>query len=132
MLWTKQQQDILDHFISEIKNIRWFQTAGQPSEQYMVVDSVWEACDTYGKQMCEVWGKNSENIEEESLKNFPMHKSMPYSKRSVWLSGTKFTKLFAIWKIKSERKPEKINPDWKMKYSTSSNATRPGQLSNGF
>ena len=34
----------------------------------MVVDSVWEACDTYGKQMCEVWGKNSENIEEESLK----------------------------------------------------------------
>ncbi len=68
MLWTKQQQDILDRFISEIKNIRWFQTAGQPSEQYMVVDSVWEACDTYGKQMCEVWGKNSENIEEESLK----------------------------------------------------------------
>ena len=68
MLWTKQQQDILDHFISEIKNIRWFQTTGQPSEQYMVVDSVWEACDTYGKQMCEVWGKNSENIEEESLK----------------------------------------------------------------
>lgn len=68
MLWTKQQQDILDHFISEIKNIRWFQTVGQPSEQYMVVDSVWEACDTYGKQMCEVWGKNSENIEEESLK----------------------------------------------------------------
>lgn len=68
MLWTKQQQDTLDRFISEIKNVKWFQNVGQPSEKYMTVDTVWEACDTYGKQMCEVWGKNSENIEKESLK----------------------------------------------------------------
>lgn len=68
MLWTKQQQDTLDHFISEIKNIQWFQNVGQTSEKYMVVDTVWEACDTYGKQMCEVWGKNSENVEKECLK----------------------------------------------------------------
>lgn len=68
MLWTQQQQDILDRFISEITGIQWFQTVGQPSEKYMVVDTIWEACDTYGRQMCEVWGKNSENIEKEALK----------------------------------------------------------------
>lgn len=68
MLWTKQQQDSLDHFISEIKKVKWFQNVGQLSEKYMVVDTIWEACDTYGKQMCDVWGQNSENIEKECLK----------------------------------------------------------------
>lgn len=68
MLWTKQQQDLLDNFISEIKNVQWFQNVGQLTEKYMVVDTIWEACDTYGKQMCEVWGQNSENIEKESQK----------------------------------------------------------------
>lgn len=68
MLWTKQQQDCIDHFISEIKNVPWLQNVGQLSEKYMVADTIWEACDTYGKQMCEVWGENCENIEKESLK----------------------------------------------------------------
>lgn len=70
MLWTQQQQSLLDHFIAEIKTIKWFQGVGQPSEKYMVADTIWEACDTYGQQMCKVWGINSENIEKAVLKEF--------------------------------------------------------------
>lgn len=42
MLWTQQQQTLLDSFITEIKTINWFQTVGQPSEKYMVVDTIWK------------------------------------------------------------------------------------------
>ena len=68
MLWTQQQKNTLDQFITEIKTIHWFQSVGQPSNAYMTVDTIWEACDTYGRQMCEVWSVNSENIEKEALK----------------------------------------------------------------
>lgn len=70
MLWTQQQQEIIDRFTTEIKTIEWFRIAGQASEKYMIADTIWEACDTYGRQMCEVWGVNSEKIEKEALKKF--------------------------------------------------------------
>lgn len=67
MLWTPSQQTLLDRFIAEIKTISWFSKAGEASEKYWVIDTIWEACDTYGHQMLEVWGKNSETIEEKAL-----------------------------------------------------------------
>lgn len=68
MLWSKPQQDIIDHFVDEIKTIRWFKDIGEPSEKYWVVDTIWEACDTYGRQMQEVWSQNTEAIEQKALK----------------------------------------------------------------
>lgn len=67
-LWNKDQQAQIDRFISELKNIEWFKQAGEPSPKYMAADSIYEACDTYGKQMRDVWGRNSENTEAEALK----------------------------------------------------------------
>lgn len=67
MLWTQQQQVVIDQFIGEIKNIQWFSKVGEPSEKYWVVDTIWEACDTYGHQMMEVWGRNTESIEQKTL-----------------------------------------------------------------
>ncbi|MEG0795432.1 MAG: hypothetical protein RR397_02815 [Odoribacter sp.] len=68
MLWTQSQQDIIDKFIAEIKIIEWFKQVGEPSQKYWVVDTIWEACDTYGQQMIEVWGHNSQTIEQKALK----------------------------------------------------------------
>lgn len=68
MLWTSSQQAIIDNFINEIKNIEWFKQVGEPSEKYWVVDTIWEACDTYGHQMLEVWSRNTETIEKKALK----------------------------------------------------------------
>lgn len=70
MLWNQKQQAIIDHFIQEIKNIEWFKSVGEPSEKYWVVDTIWEACDTYGHQMLEVWGLNTEDIEKKALSKF--------------------------------------------------------------
>ena len=68
MLWTSSQQTVIDQFIQEIKTIGWFKQAGEPSEKYWVIDTIWEACDTYGHQMLEVWGQNSELIEQKALR----------------------------------------------------------------
>lgn len=68
MLWTEQQQATIDRFINEIKAIEWFHSVGQPSEKYWVVDTIWEACDTYGQQMMEVWNRNTEITEQKALK----------------------------------------------------------------
>jgi len=68
MLWKPEQQKQLDQFIAEIKTISWFERAGEPSEKYWVIDTIWEACDTYGKQMQEVWEKNTIAMEEKALK----------------------------------------------------------------
>ena len=68
MLWTPSQQKIIDAFISQIKNIEWFKHTGNPSEKFWVVDTIWEACDTHGRQTQEVWGLNSETIERKALK----------------------------------------------------------------
>ena len=54
MLWTSSQQTVIDQFIQEIKTIGWFKQVGEPSEKYWVIDTIWEACDTYGHQMLEV------------------------------------------------------------------------------
>lgn len=67
MLWNKDQQFKIDCFLHEIKGIKWFATAGQASEKFMVADTIYEACDTYGRQMCTVWGASSEKIEKEVL-----------------------------------------------------------------
>ena len=77
MLWTSSQQTIIDQFIQEIKTIGWLKQVGEPSETYWVVDTIWEACDTYGHQMLEVWGledkigqetgEDQSGIEEEIL-----------------------------------------------------------------
>ena len=67
MLWTPKQQTIINRFIQEIKQIEWLKNTGIPSEKYWVVDTVWEACDTYGKEMLEVWGYNTEKIETQAL-----------------------------------------------------------------
>ena len=50
MLWTSSQQTVIDQFIQEIKTIGWFKQVGEPSEKYWVIDTIWEACDTYGHQ----------------------------------------------------------------------------------
>lgn len=68
MLWTPEQKNTIDHFIQELKDINWLGNTGMPSEKYWVVDTVWEACDTYGKAMLEVWGKNTESIEAKALR----------------------------------------------------------------
>lgn len=70
MLWTPSQQKTIDCFIAEIKTIRWFNKVGEPSEKYWVIDTIWEACDTYGRQMVEAWGLNSELTEQKALKKF--------------------------------------------------------------
>lgn len=67
MLWTPKQQTIINRFIQEIKQIEWLKNTGIPSEKYWVVDTVWEACDTYGKEMLEVWEYNTEKIETQAL-----------------------------------------------------------------
>ena len=68
MLWQTSQQKIIDEFIEQIKTIEWFKKAGEPSEKYWVVDTIWEACDTHGQQTRKVWGFNGEKIEQEALK----------------------------------------------------------------
>lgn len=68
MLWNSAQQTIIDQFIARIKTISWFSKAGEASETYWVVDTIWEACDLHGSQMVEVWGKNSELIEQKALR----------------------------------------------------------------
>lgn len=70
MLWTPVQQNTIDQFIAEIKKIDWFKQVGEPSDKYWVIDTIWEACDTYGRQMLEVWGPNSELTEQKALKKF--------------------------------------------------------------
>lgn len=67
MLWNPSQQAVINRFIAEIKQIPWFQQAGEASEKYWVVDTVWEACDMHGRKMLEVWGTNSERIEQKAL-----------------------------------------------------------------
>lgn len=66
MLWNSSQQEIINNFIGQIKTIEWFRLAGQPSEKYWVVDTIWEACDTHGQQTQKVWGLNSEYIEKKA------------------------------------------------------------------
>ena len=73
MLWTSSQQTVIDQFIQEIKTIGWFKQVGEPSEKYWVIDTIWEACDTYGHQMLEVWGQNSELIEQKALRQLRRH-----------------------------------------------------------
>lgn len=68
MLWSTSQQTVIDQFITKIKTIGWFKEAGEPSEKYWVVDTIWEACDTHGQQTQLVWGQNSETIEKKALK----------------------------------------------------------------
>lgn len=67
MLWNPSQQATLDKFIKQIKTIEWFKIAGEPSDKYWVVDTIWEACDTHGQQTQKVWGLNSEDIEKKAL-----------------------------------------------------------------
>lgn len=69
MSWSKEQQYIINHFVAEIKAIHWFEKVGEPSDKYMTVDTIYEACDTYGRQMYDVWGQNSENIEKEAMRH---------------------------------------------------------------
>lgn len=68
-LWTPQQQATIDRFIQEVKQTEWLKNTGMPSETYWVVDTVWEACDTYGRQMLKVWEHNSEAIEQKALRH---------------------------------------------------------------
>lgn len=67
MLWNPSQQTIIDRFIREIKTIGWFRHAGEASERYWVIDTIWEACDTHGQSMREVWGYNTEHLEKKAL-----------------------------------------------------------------
>lgn len=68
MLWTPSQQIVIDQFTDQLKAIEWFKNVGEPSEKYWVVDTIWEACDTHGQQMIEVWGRNTETTEQKALK----------------------------------------------------------------
>ncbi len=67
MLWTPSQKVLTDNFINRIKTVEWFKHAGEPSEKYWVVDTIWEACDTHGRKTREVWEKNSEILEQKAL-----------------------------------------------------------------
>ena len=67
MLWTPSQKVLIDNFINRIKTVEWFKHAGEPSEKYWVVDTIWEACDTHGRKTREVWEKNSEILEQKAL-----------------------------------------------------------------
>ena len=68
MLWNTSQQSVIEQFIREIKAIEWFQHAGEPSEKYWVVDTIWEACDVHGHETMEGWGRNCEELERKALK----------------------------------------------------------------
>lgn len=70
MLWKPEQQTIIAQFIKQLKTIKWFSMAGEPSDKYWVVDTIWEACDTHGQQTQLVWGLNSEDIENKALALF--------------------------------------------------------------
>ena len=115
MLWTSSQQTVIDQFIQEIKTIGWFKQVGEPSEKYWVIDTIWEACDTYGHQMLEVWGQNSELIEQKALRQLK-DEQIDAIFEAVWLLAMKSTKLYATWRIKSDKKPVKINPESRKKF----------------
>lgn len=51
-------------FLDEIKSISWFESSGSPDEKYHMVFSLYEACDTYGKQHMEVWEPQIDALEE--------------------------------------------------------------------
>lgn len=68
MLWNTSQQHLIEQFIREIKAIEWFRLAGEPSEKYWVVDTIWEACDVHGNETRAVWGRKSEELEQKALK----------------------------------------------------------------
>lgn len=42
-------------FLKEIRSINWFEKSGIPNEKYHMVFSLYEACDTWGKQYMDVW-----------------------------------------------------------------------------
>ena len=115
MLWTSSQQTVIDQFIQEIKTIGWFKQVGEPSEKYWVIDTIWEACDTYGHQMLEVWGQNSELIEQKALRQLK-DEQIDAIFEAVRLLAMKSTKLYATWRIKSDKKPVKINPESRKKF----------------
>lgn len=68
MVWNKEQQQIVDLFLAGMKQVEWFRAAGGLSDKYMVVDTLYEACDTYGQQMYKIWNRNTQAIEAEALK----------------------------------------------------------------
>lgn len=47
--------ETIENFLDEIKSINWFENSGSPCKKYHMVFSLYEACDTYGKQHMEVW-----------------------------------------------------------------------------
>ena len=42
-------------FLNEIDTIDWFAHSGRPNEKYHMLFSLYEACDTWGKQYLELW-----------------------------------------------------------------------------
>ena len=130
MLWTPSQKVLTDNFINRIKTVEWFKHAGEPSEKYWVVDTIWEACDTHGRKTREVWEKNSEILEQKALQNSQTNKSTLSLKPSAWLSATRWTKPYAHSKTASVRRPGKTNQALKMKFWILSNAIQHGPVSN--
>lgn len=57
-------------FLEDIKSVDWFARSGIPNEKYYMVYSLYEACDTWGRQYMEVWEPQISTLEdaaEESL-----------------------------------------------------------------
>ena len=42
-------------FLNEIDTIDWFAHSGRPNEKYHMLFSLYEACDTWGRQYLELW-----------------------------------------------------------------------------
>ena len=42
-------------FLNEIDTIDWFAHSGRPNEKYHMLFSLYEACDTWGKQYLQLW-----------------------------------------------------------------------------
>ena len=51
-------------FLNEISSIAWFENSGRPNDTYRMVFSLYEACDTWGKQYLEVGEPQIDALEE--------------------------------------------------------------------
>ena len=53
-------------FLKVLKDIRWFENSGKPTEKYHMVFSVFEAYDDWNRSMMQVWEPNIFQIEKDA------------------------------------------------------------------
>ena len=67
-MWTDKQSSNIDDFINMLKTLDWFKVAGDASDEFTVIHSIYHAWDNWNKEMLKVWHIESHKLEEEALK----------------------------------------------------------------